>query len=159
MMKRYASILVIGMLLVIANTTVNAKTINEADTELCETLKYALINTLRQPVDKAIAEIYKDDKDAPEGLTWASYDTEILKIKQLYGVGGLYEITLKVYPYYDAHMSYGIDEIVVDTSCKLISYKHLKTYPWTLTNLLFLFINNGRRKNGVDGNQLNKGFW
>ena len=119
----------IGMLLVISNTTVNAIIINEADTELCETLKYALINTLRQPVDKAIAEIYKDDKNAPEDLTWASYDTEILKIKQLYGVGGGYEITLKVHPYYAAHMSYGIDEIVVDTSGKLLSYKHLKTYP------------------------------
>ena len=128
-MKKFAVMLMVGMLLVISNTTVNAKTINEADTELCETLKYALINTLRQPVDKAIAEIYKDDKDAPEGLTWASYDTEILKIKQLYGVGGGYEITLKVHPYYDAHKSYGIDEVVVDTRGKLISYKHIKTYP------------------------------
>ncbi len=120
--------LMVGMILVISNTTVNAKTINEADTELCETLKYALINTLGKPVDKAIAEIYKDDMDAPEGLTWDSYDIEILKIKQLYGVGGGYEITLKAHPYYDAHMSYGIDEIVVDTRGKLISYKHLKTY-------------------------------
>ncbi|WP_075982849.1 DUF3888 domain-containing protein [Bacillus massilinigeriensis] len=127
-MKKIVILLMIGMLLVFPNTRVNATTVNKADRELCETLKYALINTLRQPVDKAIAEIYKDDKDTPEGLTWASYDTEILKIKQLYGVGGLYEITLKVYPYYDAHMSYGIDEIVVDTSGKLISYKHLKTY-------------------------------
>lgn len=127
MMKKFVVLLMIVMLLVIPNTRVNA-TVNKADTELCETLKYALINTLRQPVDKAIAQIYKDDKDAPEGLTWASYDTEILKIKQLYGVGGVYEITLKVYPYYDAHMSYGIDEIVVDTSGKLISFKHIKTY-------------------------------
>ncbi|MEQ2528448.1 DUF3888 domain-containing protein [Bacillaceae bacterium CLA-AA-H227] len=102
-MKKIVAIFMIGMLLVISNTTVNAKTINEADTELCETLKYALINTLRQPVDKAITEIYKEDKNAPEGLTWASYDTEILKIKQLYGVGGVYE-------------------------GQLISYKHIKTY-------------------------------
>ena len=128
-MKKFAVMLMVGMLLIISNTTVNAITINEADTELCETLKYALINTLRKPVDKAIAEIYKDDKGAPEGLTWASYDTEMLKIKQLYGVGGGYEITLKVYPYYGAHMSYGEDEVVVGTRGKLISYKHLKTYP------------------------------
>ena len=128
-MKKFAIMLLVGMFLVSSNTTVYSKTINEADTELCETLRYALINRLRQPVDKAIADIYKDDKDAPEGLTWASYETEILKIKQLYGVGGGYEITLKVYPYYGAHMSYGIDEVVVDTSGKLISYKHLKTYP------------------------------
>ncbi|NLP51947.1 DUF3888 domain-containing protein [Bacillus sp. RO1] len=128
-MKKFAVILMVGVLLVISNTTVNAKTINEADTELCETLKYALINTLRKPVDKAIAEIYKDDKDAPGSLTWASYDTEILKIKQLYGVGGGYEITLKVYPYYGPHMSYGIDEVVVDTRGMLISYRHIRTYP------------------------------
>ncbi|AGK55220.1 DUF3888 domain-containing protein [Bacillus sp. 1NLA3E] len=85
---------------------VNGKTetINEADTELCETVKMALISSLREPVDKAIVEIYKDDEDVPEGLTWASYDTEILKIKQLYGISGIYEITLKVYPYYRAHM-------------------------------------------------------
>ena len=116
------------VLLVISNTTVNAKTINEADTELCETLKYALINSLREPIDKAIVEIYKEDKDVPEGLTWASYDTEILKIEQLYGVGGIYEITLKVYPYYRAHMTYGEDKIVVSSDGKLIEYEHLKTY-------------------------------
>jgi predicted RNA methylase len=46
-------------------TTVNAKTINRADSELCETLKMALINRLRVPVDKAIVEIYKNDKNAP----------------------------------------------------------------------------------------------
>lgn len=128
-MKKLSVLLLLGLLLVISNTTVNARTINEADTELCETLKYALIGSLREPVDKAIVEIYKDDPNAPEGLIWATYDTEILKIKQLYGVGGLYEITLKVHPYYRAHMSYGIDEVVINTKGELISYKHLKTYP------------------------------
>lgn len=59
---------------------------NEADTELCDTLKMALISSHRLPVDKAITEIYKNDKNAPEGLSWASYDTEIIKIKQLYGI-------------------------------------------------------------------------
>lgn len=114
-MKKLVVMLMIGMSLVIFNTTAHAKTINEAITELCETLKYALISSLRDPVDKAIVEIYKDDQNAPEGLTWATYDAEILKIKQLYGVGGLCEITLKVHPYYRAHMSYGIDEIVINT--------------------------------------------
>ena len=101
----------VGVFLATCNWTVNAKTktktINEADTELSETLKMALINSNRKLIDKAISEIYKNDKNAPEGLTWDSYDTEILKIKQLYGIGGLYEITLKVYPYYRADMSYG----------------------------------------------------
>ena len=120
----------IGMFLVINYTRVNAKTVNEADTELCETLKMAFISSNRKPVDKAITEIYKDDKKAQElGLTWASDGTEILKIKQLYGIGGLYEITLKVYPYYRAHNSYGEDEVVINTNGELISYKHLKTYP------------------------------
>lgn len=128
-MKKFVVVLLVGMFLVIFNTIVNAKTINEADTNLSETLKYALISSLREPVDKAIVEIYKEDKNAPEGLTWASYDTEILKIKQLYGIGGLYELTLKVHPYYRAHISYGEDEVVINTMGKLISYKHLKTYP------------------------------
>lgn len=128
-MKKFAVMFMIGVLFVIFNITVGAKTINEADTELCETLKYALIGSLREPVDKAIVEIYKDDKNVPEGLTWAAYDTEILKINQLYGVGGLYELTLKIYPYYRAHMSYGEDEVVINTMGELISFKHLKTYP------------------------------
>lgn len=123
----------IGVFLVTFNWTVNAKTktktINEANTEICETLKMALINSNSKLIDKAISEIYKNDKNAPEGLTWASYDTEILKIKQLYGIGGLYEITLKVYPYYRAHMSYGEDEVVINTNGELINFKHLKTYP------------------------------
>ncbi|WP_230203682.1 DUF3888 domain-containing protein [Bacillus massiliigorillae] len=115
------------MLLLFANP-VQAKTINEADTPLCETFKYALISSLRKPVDEAIVEIYKGDKHAPEGLTWASYDAEILKIKQVYGMGGLYEITLKIYPYYRAHISYGEDVVVINTDGELKSYKHLKTY-------------------------------
>jgi hypothetical protein len=128
--KKLAVILMIGIFLVINYTSVNAKTVNEADTELCETLKMALISSNRKPVDKAISKIYKDDKKAQElGLTWASDGTEILKIKQLYGIGGLYEITLKVYPYYRAHNSYGEDEVVINTNGELISYKHLKTYP------------------------------
>lgn len=128
--KKLAVILMIGMFLMINNTRVKAKTVNEADTELCETLKMALISSNRKPVDRAITEIYKNDKKAQElGLTWASYDTEILKIKQLYGIGGLYEITVKVYPYYRAHNSYGEDEVVINTNGELISYKHLKTYP------------------------------
>ncbi|MFD1040127.1 DUF3888 domain-containing protein [Virgibacillus byunsanensis] len=128
-MKKTAMILMLAIFLVSFNTPAYAETINEADTELCDTLKYALINSLREPVDQAIADIYKDDEDAPEGLTWDSYDTEILKIKQLYGVGGAYEITLKVYPYYRAHISYGEDVIVVNADGEVIDYEHLKTYP------------------------------
>ncbi len=110
------------------NKVFYAKTINEADTELCETVKAALISSNREPVDKAISEIYKNDKKAPKDLTWASWETEILKIKQVYGIGGLYEITLKVYPYYGAHNGYGEDEVVINTEGELISFKHLKTY-------------------------------
>ncbi|ETI70539.1 hypothetical protein BAVI_02284 [Neobacillus vireti LMG 21834] len=128
--KKLAVMLMIGMFSVVTNTSVNAKTINEADTELCETLKMALISSNRKPIDKAITEIYKDDKKAQAlGLSWAGFETELLKIKQVYGIGGLYEITLKVYPYYRAHIGYGEDEVVINTSVELISYKHLKTYP------------------------------
>ncbi|MEH7416839.1 DUF3888 domain-containing protein [Neobacillus drentensis] len=118
------------MLLVVTKTRVNAKIINEADTELCETLKMALIKSNRNSVDRAITQIYKDDKKAQAlGLSWAGFETELLKIKQIYGIGGLYEITLKVYPYYAAHNGYGEDEVVINTNGELISYKHLKTYP------------------------------
>lgn len=128
-MKKIVVMLMVGMIvLVIFNTTANAKTINEADTELCETLKYALMSSLREPVDKAIVEIYKDDVNAPQGLRWDATGAEILKIKQVYGVGGLYEITLKIMPFYLAHITYGIDEVVINTNGELISYKHLKTY-------------------------------
>jgi hypothetical protein len=129
-LKKIVGMLMVGMVvLLISNTTVFAKTINEAETNLCETLKLALINSLREPVDKAIIEIYKDDKKAPKGLTWASYETEMLKIKQLSGIGGEYVIMLKVYPYYRAHWGYGEDEVVINSNGELISYKHLKTYP------------------------------
>lgn len=117
------------MFLTSNNISIDSQTINMADTELTETLKYALINSLRETIDNAITEIYKDDKYAPEGLTWAVYDTEILKIEQLNGVGGAYEITLKVMPYYRAHVTYGKDIIVVSADGDLIGFKHLKTYP------------------------------
>ncbi len=130
-LKKQLVLLLVVTIMVIVNTTAYAQTINEADTELCGTFKYALISSLREPIDKAIVQIYKDDKDAPEGLTWASYDTEILKIEQVYGVGGLYELTLKVYPYYDAHNSYGVDEVIINTEGELLGFKHLKTFPFT----------------------------
>ena len=88
-----------------------------------------LLSSLREPVNKAIIEIYKDDANAPEGLRWDSTGANILKIKQVYGVGGLYEITLKIMPFYQAHITYGIDEVVINTNGELKSYKHLKTYP------------------------------
>ena len=84
--------------------------------------------SLSEPIDKIIEEIYKDDKDAPEGLTWASYTTKTLKIKQLYGIGGAYEISLKISPYYRAHITYGEDIVVVNTDGVLVDYNHLKTY-------------------------------
>jgi Protein of unknown function (DUF3888) len=108
---------------------VSASPLNEADTELCDTLKNALISSLREPIDKAVKIIYKNDKHAPEGLTWAAYQTEMLKIKQLYGAGGDYEITLMVKPYYRAHITYGENVITVRTDGKLVGYKHIKTYP------------------------------
>ncbi|WP_230932272.1 DUF3888 domain-containing protein [Priestia sp. TSO9] len=117
------------MFLIISATDVSAKTINEADTKLCETLNYALMSSLRDPVDKAIVEIYKNDINAPQDLRWDTTGAKILKIKQLYGVGGLYELTLKIKPFYRAHITYGIDEVVVNSNGELIRYKHLKTYP------------------------------
>ena len=128
-MKKVLFIFMVLLLIISNNKVINAETINEADTELTETLKYALISSLRKPVDEAIGKIYMDDKNAPAGITWATFDTDIVKIKQVYGMGGLYELTLRVYPYYLAHNSYGIDEVMINTEGKLINFKHLKTYP------------------------------
>ncbi|UFT98397.1 DUF3888 domain-containing protein [Radiobacillus kanasensis] len=44
-------------------------------------------------------------------------------------MGGTYEITLKVLPYYRAHITYGEDIIVVSEDGKLLDYEHVKTYP------------------------------
>jgi hypothetical protein len=129
MMKKISVVLLLAIFLTGNHTPAFSQTINEADTELCDTLKYALINSLREPIDQAIAEIYKDDKDAPAGLTWAAYDSEILKIKQVHGIGGAYQITVKVNPYYRAHITYGEDIVVVSADGNLIGYQHLKTYP------------------------------
>lgn len=61
-MKKIVVSLIVGMIvLVISNTTAKAKTINEAETDLCTTLEYALMNSLREPVDKAIVKIYNDE--------------------------------------------------------------------------------------------------
>lgn len=129
-MRQIVTIAIISLLLIgFYQVPVHSKAVNETDTELCDAYKLALINLLRKPIDRAIMEIYKDDKNAPEDLQWASYDTEIIKIKQMSGIGGPYEITLKVRPYYRAHITYGEDEIVVNTAGKLISYEHLQTYP------------------------------
>lgn len=115
---------------VISHTTAYAETTNHADKDFCDTLKYAFINSLKEPIDKAIKEIYKDDTFATnEGLSWAPFQTEITEIKQKYGVGGEYEIKLQIYPYYRAHNTYGEDIIVVNTDGELISYEHVKTFP------------------------------
>ncbi|WP_411953578.1 DUF3888 domain-containing protein [Alkalibacillus sp. S2W] len=128
-MKKLIVILIIMMFLAGYEPPLLSQTKNEADTEICETFKYALINSLREPIDKAIHEIYKDDENAPKNLMWAPYNTEILKIRQLHGVGGSYEIKMEISPYYRAHITYGEDIVVVSTDGTLISYEHLKTYP------------------------------
>lgn len=128
-MKKYFLVVLIVMFISF-QTTVYSQTINNADTELCDTLKYAFINNLKEPIDEAIKEIYKDDAFAiNERLSWAPFQTDILEIKQLNGVGGEYEVTLKIYPYYRAHNTYGEDIVVVNTGGELISYEHVRTYP------------------------------
>lgn len=130
MVKKIVVILIVGLSLIVSDTQVNAKPINEADTKLCDTLSYALMSSLREPVDKGIVEIYKHDEHAPKGgLRWDATGAEIIKIKQVYGIGGLYEITIKIQPFYHAHNTYGEDIITVNTNDELVSYKHLKTYP------------------------------
>ncbi|MGM8365732.1 DUF3888 domain-containing protein [Virgibacillus sp. W0181] len=47
----------------------------------------------------------------------------------LFGGGGAYEITLKVLPYYRAHITYREDTIFVSADGELIDCEHIKTYP------------------------------
>ncbi|KEZ47209.1 hypothetical protein GS18_0220405 [Metabacillus indicus] len=128
-MKKIAATILFSFLLISTNNPVFSATINETDSELCDALKYSLILSFSEQINKAIGEIYKNDSDVPKPLTWDAYSTQILKIKQLNGIGGGYELTLKVYPYYRAHITYGEDKIVVNTGGELINFKHLKTYP------------------------------
>ncbi|MFD1336612.1 DUF3888 domain-containing protein [Oceanobacillus iheyensis] len=135
-MKKKCLLVVLIVMFIISHTTAYAETTNQTDTDLCDTLKYAFINSLKEPIDEAIKEIYKDDTFATnEGLSWAPFQTEITEINQIYGVGGEYEITLKIYPYYRAHNTYGEDLVVVNTDGELISYEHVKTFPIIGENL------------------------
>lgn len=105
-----------------------AKPINEADTDFTKTLEYALIISLREPIDEAITTIYKNDKGAPEDLEWSADEAEILKIKQISEVGEAYEITLKVFPYYGDKQIYGEDLLVIQAGGELVEFHHLDTY-------------------------------
>ncbi|MGG2065044.1 DUF3888 domain-containing protein [Bacillus sp. S14(2024)] len=43
-------------------------------------------------------------KDASKGVPqWAGWETELINVKQLNGVGGAYEVTVRVHPYYGTH--------------------------------------------------------
>ncbi|HDX9500068.1 TPA: DUF3888 domain-containing protein [Bacillus thuringiensis] len=90
-------------------------------------VRYALIRSLSPSIDKALTEVYKD---ATEGIpSWAGWDTEIVNIKQLYGIGGAYDVKVRVHPYYGPHIGYGIDEITVRVDAsgqQLVEYKHIQ---------------------------------
>jgi hypothetical protein len=53
---------------------VHAETINEADTSLCDTITYAFIQSLSDPIGEAVGKIYKD---FPKVVSWMAYDTKI----------------------------------------------------------------------------------
>jgi Protein of unknown function (DUF3888) len=125
-MKRIFILLLV--LVIIKPLIVEASPINQADTPWEKTLEFTLINSLSEPITNAINEIYKD---SPEQVSWAPYLAKIKKIKQLEGIGGSYDVTLIVLPYYGAHNTIGLDEITVRVAHEvyLVNYKHLKSYP------------------------------
>ncbi|MFD4930353.1 DUF3888 domain-containing protein [Peribacillus butanolivorans] len=91
-----------------------------------EKTKYALIASLSPAINEAVAKIYKD---IPGGdRQWAGWETEILSIKQLYGIGGAYRITVKIHTYVGAHNPpNGIDTITIEVGGgeqKIIKYEH-----------------------------------
>lgn len=130
-MKKSVVTVMVILFLITFNTPVDAEIKDDADTNLRQTLKLALLNSLYEPVEQAIDEIYEDDENAPDNLQWSPYQAKVLKVKQIYGKGGLYEITLKVHPYYEAHITYGEDNITINTSGELVNFKHLKTYHYS----------------------------
>lgn len=126
MNKRFISVLII--LVVITSTiVVQAHKVNQLPDKLeRDKMYYALMMSLSPSIDKALLEIYKD---APKGVPqWAGWDTTILKIDQLQGVGGSYDVTLQVRPYYGAHnVGDWIDVIKIRVESgrqTIISFKH-----------------------------------
>jgi hypothetical protein len=74
-------------------------------------LDYSLIMSISPSINKALSEIYKD---SPEGVPqWGGWDTEIVEIDELFGVGSSYDVTVKVHPYYSDHIIQGEVEIKV----------------------------------------------
>ena len=91
-----------------------------------EKMNYALIMSLSPSINKALSEFYKDSKEGTP--QWGGWETEILVIDQLFGVGGSYDVTLKVHPYYGEHSREMIDEIKIRVESggqRIISSKHL----------------------------------
>lgn len=86
-MKNIVARFLISLFSINLHAPVYTETINEPDTKLCELLQYALIIGLSKTVNKVIENIYKNDNNVLENLIWASYGIEILKIKQIGGIG------------------------------------------------------------------------
>ncbi|MFJ5717300.1 DUF3888 domain-containing protein [Neobacillus sp. NPDC093127] len=122
-MKKILGLIYVSMLTLCLFSFPVQATEKETDNEM---IKYALIRSLDPSIDKALAEIYKD---TPRGIPqWAGWETEITNIKQLYGVGVAYEVTVKVFPYYGPHIGNGIDEITIRIASggqEVIDYKHI----------------------------------
>lgn len=99
---------------------------NETETTN-EMVKYALIVSLAPSINKALVDIYKDpSKGVPQ---WAGWETEIVNLKQLNGVGGSYEVTVRVHTYYGPHTGDGIDEITIRIAFDgqgVIDFKHIQ---------------------------------
>ncbi|WP_429313659.1 DUF3888 domain-containing protein [Paenibacillus mucilaginosus] len=93
----------------------------------CDKIKFALIRSLDPSIEKALSEIYTSHPKGPP--SWAGWDTEILDIEQIYGVGGAYNVTVRVHPYYGPHIGDGIDDITINVSSgkqQVLYYKHIK---------------------------------
>lgn len=110
-------------LLTILPTNSSAQIENKND---CEEVKYALIASLMPTINQAMGGIYKNKPGGER--QWAGYETEILNIKQLYGIGGAYRLKLRVHTYVGAHNPpYGEDTISIEVGPegpKIIKYVH-----------------------------------
>ena len=90
-----------------------------------EKLNNSLIMSISPSINKALSEIYKD---SPKGVPqWGGWDTEIVVINELFGVGSSYDVTVKVHPYYSNHIIQDEVEIKIrlETSGQKIISKNL----------------------------------
>lgn len=124
MKKTLMTLLIPSILLAISPLSTSAEDISY------NKVKFALIRSLSPSIEITLEEIYKNTKEGV--LSWAGWDTELLEVRQLYGVGGAYDVKVRIHPFYGPHIGNGYsDEITVrlrSDGQSVLSHNHLKDF-------------------------------